>query len=251
MFIGTWNVAGFRKMKSLKPYVIEDKPSLDYYIKQIAESDVDILCLQDNLSNETKSFSTEIAQILEFPYFYDVRLEKSTYDSSFYNTLSVFSRFPMKNFYTADNINPHWKMKIAKNTHVITSDRKYQIVVYDYFILINSYFLPEKLCGKDYTIDKGIDYIINNQKILSMIKGPFYLCGDMNTTNIDYAFYDFLAEHRMINAFDNIPTKPISESTAIINDVIFSPYKAYLIDTTIIKTFTPHYYLYAEFAHNF
>ncbi len=248
MKIGSWNVSGYRKSISLKIYDYEKDADIQYFASILKDLDLDVLFIQESLASGSSSYAKELGMLVGLTYLQETLGSKSYIEEGQFESLSVLSKKPISAFHEIDQINPNWTVAMPNGYLAKSYDRKFQVMTINDMQFVHTHFLPERFFNKNYLIDTDRRYIDDNMVLLDKLQGNFVFCGDLNTKHVDLVFSEFFNKHNLLNAFQNIPTRPVLEGGGIAQDVICFPKEFQLLSKETIKTQTDHYFICAEIA---
>ncbi len=246
MKIASWNVSCFRVSKSASFEFDYDKENPNYFIDIIEGVNPDVICLQENYTNDKESFSRRIADKVDFKYILDAPGSISYFNKVYRDTNSILSKFPLEFKKNIKTENPKWEHTFADGYHGTSYDEYFQVVKIKDHYLTNAHFLPEKTFEKDYSKGIGNEYF---EKALSLFE-PYplsFLIGDFNTVSLDSMLKRFAKKKDLKNVFKDIGTRPIPGGDVVIEDAIFAKKNIPILKKGVVKTRNDHYLIWIEF----
>lgn len=243
MRIASWNIAGGRRIKSLKLFDYEEE-NLPYFIDELGKVSSDIICLQEIHLNKKRSIAEEIADNLGLSYCFDIDASHSHIDSSYSLGNSIISKFPFKEKVSYTLPYPEFDLIWSDGRKVDIHHKVLQIIKVDGFSVANTQMLPIQIWGYDYDKGEGTNLSKSIEKVFLKVKNPAILCGDFNFNNPQKIFPIFFKTHFLEDATPKVVTRPGGKRET--PDHIFYTREFELKDSGVIKTQTDHYLCWAD-----
>jgi len=247
--IVSWNIAGGRKIASLKQFDYNEQ-NLNYFIKELKVTNSNIVCLQESESSKNYSQPELLANELKMENIFSVPSHPSHINSNLMgNAIISSSRFLEKTKYKLPQLD--WQPKWPDGRPVRKFDRYVLSAQVDNFVVTTVQLEPLGLWGSNYYQGQGVDYAKNVDKVLfSLSNKPMILCGDFSGDFLDDDVGKVLTasfkKYNFVDALPNKITRPIKNGGSKCDHIYYSPEFKY-INGEVVKTDTDHYLCWAEF----
>jgi exonuclease III len=245
MRIASWNLSSYRLADTYNLSDFDKPEDVDYFLDVLETNKFDVLCLQENFANVKESYSEKICKRLNFDHYFDSLSNTSFCDSRYGETISIISKHKIQRRIQIANINPSWEMTLPNGSFARSYDKWFQVASINGVTICNAHFIPEKTFGMDYSKGRGVEYFHKNLSLLNKVNFGV-LCADFNTVSLEKLTQNFRKAKKLENAFENVPTRPISENKAVINDAIFYKKKFKILDKGVILTKNDHYLIWVD-----
>lgn len=246
MKIASWNISCFRLSKSASfEFNYEEKEDFNYFPEIIDKVNPDVICLQENYSNEKETLSKKIAERGGYKYILDAPGTVSYFNKRYHDTNSILSKFPFEHKENFKSVNPMWKHTFSFGYTGTTYDEWFQVVKIKGLYIANVHFVPEKTFGQDYSRGIGNENFEANLKLLE--KYPLsILAGDFNTVSLGMMLRKFARKKNLVNIFKDVGTRPIPGGDVVIEDAIFSKKDIKVSKKGVVKTKNDHFLIWAD-----
>jgi exonuclease III len=243
----TWNIAGGHTTRSSKLFDYKEE-ELNYFINKIDAYNPDIVCFQENHSNDNRSVAEDIAKALNFTYTLTTPESPSHIDPNYSLGLAIISKLPFKANQIYKYPNPDFDVFWSDGRKAITHEKVLQKVRINNFNLANTQMLPLKTWELDYDKDPGSKLAQEIDKILTNLDSPLIFCGDFNFNSPEIIYPNLFKKIPLVNALPYEETRPLlSEEKRIYDHIYFSP-ELNNIESKIEKTDTDHYLCYTKLS---
>lgn len=249
MKIVSWNIAGGRKINTLKHFDYGEE-DLGYFADKLNSVGADVVCLQETHTDSTRSVAKELAKMLKMDYVFDSPASISHIDKNSFLGNSILSKFhidnPRTTIYPYPDFELVWKDGRVADRH----DKLLQIVKTNGTYIANTQLLPIGLFGYTYN-DQNVEiYAREIEKALIGIPSPAIFCGDFSgdfaNDLVEDVFKNLFTENKFADAIRQI-TRPLKDRPGRQTDHIYFSPQFTLIGSGVIQTQTDHFLCWADF----
>ncbi|MGF7229664.1 MAG: endonuclease/exonuclease/phosphatase family protein [Candidatus Saccharibacteria bacterium] len=208
--VGTWNIAGARKMLSMERFDYGTQEELDYFAEQLQTLQLDIVCLQESHANSHNSLAELLANSLDMSYVAESPGCPSHIDSTYMLTTAIISRIPFTTEQSLLLPHPTFELKFQHSGKVVPPyDRYAQVVTFNSFTVANIHTEPLGAFGLQYDTGLGKDLGHGIDTLLAgALSRPLLFPADFNQHDLSNAFPLLLEKFSLKDALPNISTKP-------------------------------------------
>lgn len=245
--IASWNIAGGRKIKSLKRWDYE-REGLKYFIGHLKKISPDVVCLQETHSSPG-SFPTQVQTIASgvgMQESYECVMSDSHIDTKRKIGIAIISRLKINEVRTHKYEYPWFKLLFPDRREAKRLEKYLMLASVNGFNLANTLLHPLHLWGYSYDRGEGYKLAQKYQKLFLALKRPLIMCGDINTNSPGKVYSNFFKKFGLSEALPNVITRPSQEEESRRSDHIFHSDEFELVSSDIIKTKTDHYLCTAE-----
>lgn len=238
-------------MKSLKvgKFDYEDE-NLDYFYSQLQKINVDVICVQENHSNNKRNVAGILAKKLGYKYIYNSQASPSHIDSNYQLGNSIISRVEFSDVKTYTLPYPEFELYFRNGSKSAVHDKVVQLVSVSGTDIANTQLLPLGLFGSSYSSGIGNKYATKINKVFRNLEKPLIFCGDFSGDIKDdnvIAEFPGLRQLSLLDALPDVKTRPISSKKKKKPDHILYSEGFDLVESDVVKTQTDHCLCYAEF----
>lgn len=249
MKIVSWNIAGGRKIKTLKSFDYGDE-DLEYFANKLKDVNADVVCLQETHTNSKQSVAKELAKKLKMNYIFDSPASASHIDKDFLLGNSIISNFQIDNPQTKVYLYPDFELFWKDGRMAERHDKLLQIVKIKGINIANTQLLPIGLFGYSYNDKKVETYARGIEKKLMGVPTPTLICGDFSgdfvNDFVEDVFKNLFRKNKLLDAIKNV-TRPLKDRVGSQTDHIYFSPEFKLIASGVIQTQTDHYLCWADF----
>lgn len=250
--IVTWNIAGCRKVKTLKQFDYEEE-DLKYFSDQLKAISPDIVCLQEvETSPEGLSQAWLLSKALNLGNVFFVPTHSSHINSINKSGNSILSKEPFLISESKLLPYPDWPLKWPDGRLVKKFDKKLLFVSYDKFEVCTLHLHPLGLWGFNYNEGRGIEYSVKIEETLMSVKKPAILCGDFSGDflegDLGLVFKNLYRKYNFTDVLKGEVTRPRLNSQKRKNDHILISSEFKVEEKGIVKTETDHYLCWADIS---
>jgi endonuclease/exonuclease/phosphatase family metal-dependent hydrolase len=250
MKIATWNIAGGHTVKSASHFDYNEE-DVAYFARHLAETESDIICLQETHLNTDRSIAREIADKLGGYRCFETSVSKSHIDDDYQLGMAILSKIGLSN---PENIlfpKPDFDLYFKDGRPAEKHDKALQKATANGVNIANMQLLPIMVFGYTYLEGEGkkLAYIID-RLMTENLNPPVILCGDFGMS-VKYAetFPELFEKLKLQNSLPDVPTYHIPHELAKINApdrIYYSTDTLEVIDSGVIVTETDHYLCWSE-----
>ncbi len=224
------------------------------FIKQFKDKNLDILATAEMLIDDSDGNSQYVEMFskeLNLPYYKTFVNEKSWVFEGKYYGMTIFSKFPIKNYEIFNLPNPKLEVDRPNGDHWIMHDKSAQKVTFEVdgqlLDLFNLHYFPVHHFNK--RIDDPELHNIKEEllRILSGSNNSTIITGDFNNKGVvfDKAFPELVEGNKFKESL--IVDTTLYGGKDQLDHILYDPSKLSLIKSSREESLSDHYALYAEF----
>jgi endonuclease/exonuclease/phosphatase family metal-dependent hydrolase len=244
--IVTWNIAGGHKSKSNQRFDYEKDEDALYFVNELQLINPDIICLQESHWHPDKSLSIRLARSLGYEYVYETVNSPSGIDPKYKESMAIISRHKLENTSATTLPYPAFEMYLPNGEPAAQWDKHLQIAYVDGIQIANIHTQPLGYFKFDYHTGQGATYARELEKILlSELRKPLILAGDMNMVNVDQVFTELFNQAGLHDALS--PDTGTKHNGHHVDYILYSN-DLTTNDSGIVQTSSDHFLCWAEVA---
>ena len=235
-------------MKSLDHFDYEEE-DLEYFASQIRKFSPDIVCMQENHSNEDRSVARELAGLLGHDYVYEEAISLSHVDPQYRLGMAIIAKQPFEHIKTTMYPYPEFPLFFSDGRPAEVHHKALQVVSFEGLMVANTQMLPLGVFGAAYDKGEGKDLAREIDRVLyESLTVPFVFCGDFNFNSPATIYPEFFSRSGASDALPDVLTRPNKEGLKKTPDhILFSGPE--LVRSEVLETQSDHYLCFAEFSY--
>lgn len=196
--VASWNVAGFRPMRSLNHFdYAEERPSL--FVDELRRVDADVVVFQESHSSPEVSLATMVAGDLGMEWVLDRDMSPSHIDPKYRLATAVLSKWRFTETAVYRLPDPHFPLRVGGKGDPVQPHARFVLIVkVEGVTIATTHTIPLEYLGHPggYTDGPGAGLAQAITRLLLSVlpsDGPLVLAGDFNTDDFAAAFPELVS----------------------------------------------------------
>lgn len=248
--IASWNIAGGRKTNSTKRFDYTEREDIDYFAKELAKLEADIICFQEVHFKDGASTAAQIAKKLAMPHVFESNAgHPSHIDTDYQLGTAIISRLPLTDTVITPVPYPDFPLHLPNGEPEKERHHRFlQTAKCQGFTIANLHTLPMHYFGFAYDQGEGKSFARQIEDLLlAKLEQPLLFAATLNFDDTQLIYPRLYKEFELHEALGTLPTRPSGRSGSLrIDHVLFSP-EFTLRNFGVNLTESDHYLCWAEF----
>lgn len=249
--IASWNIAAGRTNKTLSQFDYNQE-NVGYFSNLLKIVDVDIICLQETHYGDNKDTGNEIAQEINYPFYFTHPSHESHIDNKLKLSNSILSKTKPLSVESYKLPYPEFDLFWPNGTPAKKYEKDLQCARFSNFNLYNTQLIPLGLFGVLYGSGQAKKYC---QKLEASMRNhleePLLFCGDFSgdfpEDRPQLVFTELFNTFKLHDSIPHQITRPKNDGLIHQTDHIYFSESFSLVSSEIISTQSDHYLCVAEF----
>lgn len=245
MKIITWNVAGFRRSKSLNIWDYTEV-DYDYFAEQVGKFDPDIICLQEVLIGEVDQVEV-FAKSISYPFYKSVKMSPDHTGTNDWIGLGIISKEEIKNEKVEILPYPDFPLVFSDGKEASKFDKLALSAEVMNRRVVTTQLQPIHYWGYNYYEEPALSYAVKVSELLAnSFSDAMVIAGDFQMSHL---FLPFAELYKRLDLKDVLPdkfTRKRENGKHTKSDHILIKNDIGVLRSEIAETMTDHYLCYVE-----
>ncbi len=249
MKVISWNVAGFRRAKTLATFDYSEI-DYDYFSNKIASFNPDVICLQEVLIGEIDQMEV-MAKKLGYEYWKSVKMSPDHTGKDDWIGLGIISKEVIDDTQIEVLPYPTFKLVFPDGREAQKFDKLILKAKIGDVAVATTQLQPLHYWGYNYYETPGYEYGREISKLIAgLINNETVLTGDFQFSRTSLVFKELYGDIQLKDSLPEVFTRKRENGKHTISDHIFIPSAGVVVDSRVEETMTDHFLCFVDFSQN-